>query len=66
MQTQGTEVATHNNESQAAFARNLVETLGVDEAIDVCARNCWAGIGAVIESEQLRRAHMSGVGSWFC
>ncbi len=66
MQTQATETATQAKDSQAAFARNLVETLGVDEAIDVCARNCWAGIGAVIESEQLRRAHLSGAGSWFC
>ena len=66
MQTQETNVAMQANESQAAFARTLIETLGVDEAIDVCARNCWAGIGAVVASEQQRRAQLAGVGSWFC
>lgn len=66
MQTQETNVAMNTNESQAEFARTLVETLGVDEAIDVCARNCWAGIGAAVASEQQRRAQMAGVGSWFC
>lgn len=66
MQTQGTAATTQANESQAAFARTLIETLGVDEAIDVCARNCWAGISAVIQSERQRQAQMAGAGSWFC
>jgi len=66
MQTQETHVAKQASETQADFARSLIETLGVDEAIDVCARNCWAGIGAVVASEQQRRAHLAGVGFWAC
>ena len=66
MQTQETNVAKQASESQLEFARTLIETLGVDEAIDVCARNCWAGVRAVVASEQQRRAHLAGVGSWAC
>ncbi len=44
-------VAEQNHAYQTAFARALIDTLGVDEAIDVCARNCWAGIQAVIATE---------------
>jgi len=57
MQSQEADVAMRNHDYQVEFARTLIDTLGLDEAIDICARNCWAGIGAVVVSEQRRRAH---------
>ncbi len=56
MQTVEAELAAQNHDYQVEFARNLIEALGLDEALDICARNCWAGIHAVILSER-RRAH---------
>jgi hypothetical protein len=56
MQTLETDILAKNHDYQAELARNLIDTLGLDDALDVCARNCWAGIQAVIMSERQRRA----------
>ena len=50
------ETVEKNLEYQAEFARNLIHALGVDDALDVCARNCWAGIQVAIEAEWRCRA----------
>ena len=42
MQTLETDADEKNYEYQAEFARNLIDALGLDDALDVCARNCWA------------------------
>ena len=39
MQTFAADAAIQNQEYQAEFARNLIDTLGLDEAVDICARN---------------------------
>lgn len=57
MQYSETAVAQGNRDYQVEFARSLIETLGIDEALDVCARNCWAGIGAAVMSERMRGVH---------
>ncbi len=57
MQTFAADAAIQNQEYQAEFARNLIDTLGLDEAVDICARNCWAGIQAAVMAEHQRRAH---------
>ena len=51
------DTTNQNQEYQAQFARNLIETLGVDEAVEVCARNCWAGIQAAVMAERHRHPH---------
>lgn len=45
-----------NGTYQAEFARNLIDILGHDEALDICARNCWAGVRAAIEQEHRRES----------
>jgi hypothetical protein len=57
MQTVQADVTVQSHDYQAEFARNLIDTLGLDEALYVCAQNCWAGIRAVIMSERRRSAH---------
>ncbi len=57
MHTSDANVTVQNHEYQAEFARSLIDTLGHNEALEVCARNCWAGIQAAVMSEQQRRAH---------
>lgn len=52
-----TDMTVQNQEYQAEFARTLIDTLGLDEALDVCAQNCWAGIRAAVMSEKQRQAH---------
>ena len=56
MQTLDVDTVEKNYEYQAQFAQNLIDALGLDDALDVCARNCWAGIQVAIVSEQHRRA----------
>ena len=51
------DMTVQNQEYQAEFAHNLIETLGLDGAIEVCAQNCWAGIQAAVMAERRRRAH---------
>ncbi len=55
MQDLETDPVEKSYEYQAEFARNLIDALGLDDALDVCARNCWAGIQAAIMSERQRR-----------
>ena len=55
MQTVDAELAGENRDYQVAFARNLIDTLGLDEALDICARNCWAGIQAAVAHERNRQ-----------
>ena len=55
MQIVDADLAAQNRDYQVAFARNLIDTLGLDEALDICARNCWAGSHAAVAHERNRQ-----------
>ena len=45
---------------QNQFANNLVHSLGIDSAIDICVQNSWGGTLSVILNEKRNRA------DWVC
>ncbi len=48
--------ADANHRYQSELALSLIESLGLDEALDVCQRNLWSGIQEIIMHERQRLA----------
>jgi hypothetical protein len=58
MQTYSTpsDNALANRRYQSDLALSLIESLGIDEALEVCQRNLWSGIQDIVMRERQRLA----------
>lgn len=48
------DLAHANRRYQSDLALSLIDSLGLDEALDVCQRNLWSGIQDIIMRERQR------------